>query len=123
MDVDRYEKGRELMKEMIGPEGTEEVTGKFRDLHPDFERFVMEFVMGDLYSRDGLDLKTRLLCSIAALTVLGRQDQLRVHIDRAVGAGASKEEVEEVLLQMCAFGGFPATWDALVTAKEAFTEL
>ena len=88
MDEDRYKKGRELMREMVGSEASEEVVDRFRDLHPDFERFVMEFVMGDLYSRDGLDLKTRLLCTIAALTVLGRQDQLRVHIARAVGAGA-----------------------------------
>ena len=122
MDEDRYEKGRELMREMVGSEASEEVVDRFKDLHPDFERFVMEFVMGDLYSRDGLDLKTRLLCTIAALTVLGRQDQLRVHIARSVGAGATREEVEEVLLQMGAFGGFPATWDALVTAKAVFAE-
>jgi len=120
MSEDRYESGLALMREMVGTEGTEAVVEKFRDLHPDFERFVMEFVMGDLYARDGLDLKTRLLCTIAALTVLGRQDQLGVHISRAVGAGASRQEVEEVLLQMCAFGGFPATWDALVTSKEVF---
>jgi 4-carboxymuconolactone decarboxylase len=80
----------------------------------------MEFVMADLYARDGLDLKTRLLCTVSALTVLGRQDQLRVHIQRALGAGATQAELEEVILQMCAFGGFPATWDALTTAKSVF---
>ena len=89
-----------------------------RRLDPDFEQMVMSFVMADLYGRDGLDLKTRLLCTIASLTVLGRQTQLAVHVDRAIGAGATPAEIREVILQMAGFGGFPATWDALVTLKK-----
>lgn len=109
------------MRDMVGAEQADTICDRFKDLHPDFERFVMEFVMADLYARDGLDLKTRLLCTVSALTVLGRQDQLRVHIQRALGAGATQQELEEVILQMCAFGGFPATWDALNTAKSVFS--
>jgi len=120
MADDRYEKGLNLMREMVGAEQADAVVARFRELHPDFERFVMEFVMGDLYAREGLDLKTRLLCTVSALTVMGRQEQLRIHIQRAVGAGASQQEVEEVILQMCGFGGFPATWDALATARGVF---
>lgn len=116
----RYETGLALMKQMVGPEKAEAACAKFRELHPDFERFVMAFVMGDLYAREGLDIKTRLLCTIAALTVMNRQDQLRVHIERAIGVGATQQEVEEVILQMCAFGGFPATWDGLNTARAVF---
>ncbi len=122
MASERYEKGLALMHQMVGEQAANEVVHRFRELHPEFERFVMEFVMGDLYAREGLDLRTRLLCTVSALTVLGRQEQLRTHIDRALGAGATRQEVEEVILQMCAFGGFPATWDALVTAREAFAE-
>ena len=118
MNSSRYKDGLGLLRDMVGENGATAMVSKFRELHPDFERFVMEFVMGDLYARDGLDLKTRFLCTVAALTVLGRQDQLRAHIDRALGAGATPSEIEEVILQMCAFGGFPATWDALVTARE-----
>lgn len=117
---DRYKKGLNLMREMVGSDQADAICDKFKDLHPDFERFVMEFVMADLYARDGLDLKTRLLCTVSALTVLGRQDQLGVHIQRALGAGATQQELEEVILQMSAFGGFPATWDALNTAKNIF---
>ena len=122
MDSERYEKGLALMRQMVGGEAADRVVQRFRELHPEFERWVMAFVMGDVYAREGLDLKTRLLCTVAALTVLGRQEQLRIHIERSLGAGASQEELEEVILQMCAFGGFPATWDALVTAREAFGE-
>lgn len=120
MADERYEKGLSLMREMVGVEKSDAICTRFRELHPDFERFVMAFVMGDLYAREGLDVKTRLLCTVAALTVLGRQDQLRVHLERALGVGATQKELEEVMLQMCAFGGFPATWDALVTAETVF---
>jgi len=120
MDSERYTQGLAVMQDMVGETSAEEVAARFRDLHPDFERFVIEFVMGDLYGRTGLDLKTRLLCTVAALTVLGRQEQLKIHLERALGAGATRTELEEVMLQMCAFGGFPATWDALSTARAVF---
>ena len=71
-----------------------------------------------MYGREGLDLKTRLLCTIAALTVLGRREQLAVHVDRALGCGATTVEIEEVMLQMSAFGGFPAAWDALSVLRD-----
>lgn len=122
MPSDRYEQGRRMLKDMMGEEGAKAAVSNFRNLHPDFEKFVTEFVMGDLYARPGLDLKTRLLCTVAALTVLGRQEQLRVHLQRALGAGATVTELDEVILQMCAFGGFPATWDALATARDTLGE-
>ena len=118
MTDSRYEKGRALLDQMLGAARGEKSAEAMRNLHPEFERLVMTFVMSDLYSRDGLDLKTRLLCTIAALTVLGRQEQLKVHVDRALGSGADVSEIAEVILQMSAFGGFPATWDALKTLRD-----
>ena len=103
---------------MIGPEKAAASSEAMKHLHPAFEEQVMSYVMNDLYDRPGLALKTRLLCTIAALTVTGRQAQLRVHIDRAIGCGATLTEVEEVILQMAAFGGFPATWDAMQTLRD-----
>ena len=123
MDSERYKQGLAVMQDMAGETSAEEVAARFRDLHPDFERFVIEFVMGDLYGRPGLGLKTRLLCTVAALTVLGRQEPLKGHLERALGAGATRTELEEVMLQMCAFGGFPATWDALTTARTVFKQV
>ena len=116
MASEAYKRGRDVLREMLGVKA-DEAADAMRQMDPDFERQVMEFVMSDLYGRDGLDLKTRLLCTIAALTVLGRQTQLAVHVDRAVGAGATIEEIREVILQMSAFGGFPAAWDALLTLQ------
>jgi len=49
---------------------------------------------------------------------MGRQTQLAVHVDRALGVGATAEEIREVILQMAGFGGFPASWDGLLTLQE-----
>lgn len=116
-ESDRYEAGRRVLSSMLGEAAATDSAEKMRRLHPEFERLVMEQVMHDLYGRDGLDIKTRLLCTIAALTVLGRPHQLAVHIDRAVGCGSTRTEIEEVMLQMSAFGGFPSTWDALTVLQ------
>ena len=116
-ESDRYAAGRRVLSSMLGEAAAEDSAEKMRTLHPEFERLVMEQVMHDLYGRDGLDIKTRLLCTIAALTVLGRPQQLAAHIERALGCGATRTKIEEVMLQMSAFGGFPATWDALTVLQ------
>ena len=117
-DRERYEAGRRVLATMLGDAAADQSAEQMRALHPEFERLVMAHVMHDLYGREGLDLKTRLLCTIAALTVLGRREQLAVHVDRALGCGATTVEIEEVMLQMSAFGGFPAAWDALSVLRD-----
>jgi len=65
---------------------------------PDFERFLVEFPFGDIYSRPGLDVKSREIATVAALTALGfAAPQLRVHIHGALRAGCSKEEIVELI--------------------------
>ena len=120
-DSERYESGRRVLSTMLGEAAAEASAKKMRALHPELERLVMTHVMHDLYGRAGLDIRTRLLCTIAALTVLGRPEQLAVHIDRALGCGATRTEIEEVMLQMSAFGGFPAAWDALTVLRSSGT--
>ena len=117
-DRERYEAGRRVLSTMLGDTAAEASAERMRTLHPEFERLVMTQVMHDLYGREGLDLRTRLLCTIAALTVLGRREQLAAHVHRALGCGATTTEIEEVILQMSAFGGFPATWDALTVLRD-----
>ena len=77
-ESERYEAGRRILSTMLGEAAAEASAEKMHTLHPEFERLVMTHVMHDLYGRAGLDIKTRLLCTIAALTVLGRPEQLAV---------------------------------------------
>ena len=92
-----------------------------RDLAPDFERWVLDFVFKEVWSRPGLDQKARQLCIIAADTALGNEVQLKSHIATALISGATKEEIVEVILLMAVYAGFPAAWNGLIAAKDVFT--
>ena len=94
----------------------------FETLWPTMPKDMMEMWFGKTFNRDGLDAKTRLLVSIAALTVLGAHAdaQLRLAIRHALEAGATKREVAEVIYQMSMFGGVPAMTKALEIAQGVF---
>ena len=120
MDNERYLRGWEKLKEVDGQAG-EKVVESLRDIAPDFARLLIEFPFGDIYSRPGLDLKTRELAVVAALTAIGNAaPQLKVHIHGARNVGCSEQEIVEVIMQMAVYAGFPAALNGLFAAKEVF---
>ena len=122
MDNERYLRGWEKLKEVDGQAG-ENVIESLRDIAPDFARLIIEFPFGDIYSRPGLDLKTRELAVVAALTALGNAaPQLKVHIHGARNVGCSEQEIVEVIMQMAVYAGFPAALNGLFAAKEVFAQ-
>ena len=96
----------------------------FEKLIPTLSKDMMEMWFGKTFNREGLDARTRLLVTIAALTVLGAQaePQLRLTIRHAIAAGATKREIAEVIYQMSMFGGVPAMQKALDIAQSVFAK-
>jgi 4-carboxymuconolactone decarboxylase len=120
MDNERYLRGWAKLKEIDGEAG-EQVIANLSDIAPDFATLLIEFPFGDIYSRPDLDLKTRELAVVAALTALGNAaPQLKVHIHGALNVGALREEIVEVIMQMAVYAGFPAALNGLFAAKEVF---
>ncbi|MFB2826092.1 carboxymuconolactone decarboxylase family protein [Aeromonas veronii] len=116
----RYERGWEKLREIDGEVG-ESVVQSLQDIAPDFARYLIEFPFGDIYSRPGLDLKSREIAVIAALTALGNATpQLKVHIQGALNVGVSRDEIVETIIQMAVYAGFPAALNGLAVAKEVF---
>jgi 4-carboxymuconolactone decarboxylase len=119
---DRYRRGWEKLKEVDGEAG-ERVVDSLKDIAPDFSRLLIEFPFGDIYSRPGLDLKSREIAVVAALTALGNAvPQLKVHIHGALNVGCTRQEVVEVIMQMAVYAGFPSALNGLFAAKEVFKE-
>jgi len=120
-DSEALETGKKLFGDIEIAKGVFDNVNKW---DPDFSMLVQKFgwAKNGMYGRNILDDKTRELCSIAALTVLGRWSQLKTHIKFALRVGASRKEVLEVILQMCVFGGFPVTFTALEVLEETFVE-
>lgn len=122
MNQERFERGWEKLKEVDGDAG-ERVIESLKDIAPDLARYTIEFPFGDVYSRPGLDLKSREIATVAALTALGNaQAQLKVHIHGALNVGCTRQEVVEVLIQMAVYAGFPAALNGIFAAKEVFAE-
>ena len=122
MDSERYRRGWDKLREIDREQG-ERVIESLRDIAPDFANYVIEFPFGDIYSRPGLDLKTRELGVIAALTALGNASpQLKVHVHGALNVGCSRSQVTEMIMQMAVYAGFPAALNGLSAAKEVFSE-
>ena len=119
--MSRYEKGKKVIED-IQQRSVEEIFGELEDIAPDLSRFVIEFPYSEIYTRDEVDLKTREICTVAALTVLGTVPQLKDHINAALNVGNSPTEIVEIIMQMCAYCGFPKAINGVVTAKEVFTE-
>lgn len=122
MEQTRYESGWAKLKEIDGEQG-ERVIETLKDISPDLGRYIIEFPFGDIYSRPGLDLKSREIATVAALTALGNaQPQLKVHINAALNVGCTREEVVEVIIQMAVYAGFPAAINGMIAAKAVFQE-
>jgi len=119
---ERYTRGKLRLAEVDG-EGGQHVIDALKDVAPDLARYVIEFGFGDVYSRPGLDLRTRELATVAGLAALGHaQPQLKVHVNGALNVGCTPAEVVEVIIQMALYAGFPAAVNAAFTAKQVFAE-
>jgi 4-carboxymuconolactone decarboxylase len=118
----RYDRGVAGMRAIFGS-GVEAELERLAATSPDFVRCLVEFPFNDIYSRPGLDLKTREMLTVAALIVLGYpQAELNQHIRGALNVGCTRDEILEIILQMAVYAGFPAALEAIKTAAAVFGE-
>ena len=116
-DGDLLSRGREVAGKLWGARagGTELPAQR---LAPEFFGLVTQFVFGMFWSRPGLDLRSRSLCTVAQLAALGRTDELKGHLVGARNLGITREELIEVLMQTACYAGVPAAVNALNAAAE-----
>jgi 4-carboxymuconolactone decarboxylase len=109
---DRYERGREKLREVHGERSlaTVESLG-------DLGRLIVEFAYGEVYSRPGLSLRERQIASVAALVATGRSSQLPVHLRTSLRAGLTADELREIIIQTATIAGFPPAMNAIATLK------
>ena len=117
------ESGQEMLR-AFNPALEGMKVGGFDKLFPTMPADIMEMWFGKTFNREGLDAKTRLFLTLAALTVLGAQaePQIKATVRHALEAGATEREIAEVIWQMSMFGGLPAMQKALELAQGVFAE-
>lgn len=120
---ERYLRGIEIAEQLAADKLDEFLASRVAELAPDFARMAIEFPLGDIYTRDGLDLRSRELVAISSLATLGDTGpHLRIHIRAALGLGVSKGEIIEMLMQTAIYAGFPAALNALSSCHDLLTD-
>jgi 4-carboxymuconolactone decarboxylase len=121
---ERYERGIAVLASMGNdPTGL----ARWRDVDPvvgpELDRMLGEFCFGDVWARDGLDLRTRRIVTLTTIGLLGRMTLLKVHVKAAIEQGLSRREILEVFTHMIAYAGFPVALSSIQVATEAFAEI
>ena len=125
MASERYEKGLKVRRQVLGDEYVDRALerAKGNPLTEEQQVAVTEGAWGAVWSRPGLDLKTRSMLNLAMLTALNRPHEFEIHMRGAINNGVSKEETKEILLQCAAYCGWPAAIDSFSIADRMFAEI
>ena len=116
-----YDRGRAMRLEMFGEPGVKGID-EADDFQEPLQDLVTRLCFGDVWSRDGLDRRTRSMLTIAMLIGQSRPDQLRNHVKGAVANGVTKQELREILVHATLYYGLPATSDSWRQVREALKE-
>lgn len=119
MSNDRYEAGLAVRSNVLGAEYVQKSINAATDFNRPLQELVTEYCWGAVWTREGLDRKTRSLLNLAMLSVLNRPHELKLHTAGALRNGVTSEEIREVLLQVVIYAGVPCGVDAFRVAKEA----
>ncbi|MES2534509.1 MAG: carboxymuconolactone decarboxylase family protein [Pseudomonadota bacterium] len=113
-----YEQGLAVRRQVLGSDYVDQSLASATEFNQSLQDFVTEHCWGAIWTRPGLELKTRSMLNIAMLTVLNRPHELKLHVKGALRNGVTREEISEILLQSAAYSGAPASIDGFKVAAE-----
>jgi 4-carboxymuconolactone decarboxylase len=116
-----FERGMKTRREVLGDAHVDRAAEHTTELDADFQRWITEMAWGGVWSRPGLDRRTRSLVTIAILAALGR-DELDLHLRAARNTGATPDEIAEALMHVGVYAGVPAAHAAFGRAKQVWAE-
>jgi 4-carboxymuconolactone decarboxylase len=117
MTDDRYERGMRVRREVHGDEHVDAATARATDLTREFQELLTRYAWGEIWTRPGLDRRTRSLITISAMVALGRERELELHLRSARRIGVEWDDIKEVLLQSAIYCGVPAANSAFAVAQ------
>jgi 4-carboxymuconolactone decarboxylase len=115
---DPYEAGMKVRREVLGDEHVDRAIEATTPFTQAFQEFITRYAWGSVWTREGLDRRTRSAVTLAVLTALGREHELAMHVRAARRNGMSAEEIAEVLLHTAVYAGVPAANRAFAIAQE-----
>jgi 4-carboxymuconolactone decarboxylase len=122
MSDEAHERGMKARREVLGDEHVDAAVERTSEFTADFQDFITRYAWGEIWSRPGLDRRTRSAITLTALTAMGRFDELGMHVRAALRNGLSEDEIKEVLLQSAIYCGVPAANSAFAVAQRILDE-
>ncbi len=123
MDRELFEKGLKVRREVLGNEYVDASLKNADTLTMPLQELITQYCWGEIWTRPGLDKRTRSFLNLAIMTALNRPHELKLHVRGAINNGLTKEEIAEVFMQTAIYCGVPAALDSFRTAKEVFKEM
>jgi 4-carboxymuconolactone decarboxylase len=123
MDDATMDEGMAVRRKVLGDEHVDRATAAATPFTRDFQEFITRYAWGGIWTRPGLDHRTRSCVTVAILTALGRHEELPMHVRAALRNGVSREELKEVLLHTGVYAGVPAANAAFAVANRTLEEL
>lgn len=120
---DAYEQGIEMRRSVLGREHVDRSLAQVSDFSRPVQELVTEYCWGVVWTREGLEPKTRSLLNLAMLTALNRSHELAVHVRGALNNGVTVTELQETLLQAAVYAGVPAALESFRVAEKVLQEL
>ena len=118
-----HDRGMQTRREVLGDEHVDAAIARTTNLTADFQDFITRYAWGEIWTRPGLDRKTRSCITLTALVALGHYDELEMHVRAALKNGLTQDEIKEVLLQSAVYCGVPAANSAFAAAQRVLTDL
>ncbi len=122
-DDPTHDRGMQTRREVLGDDYVDAATGRATDLTADFQDFITRYAWGEIWTRPGLDRRTRSCITLTALVALGHLDELGLHVRAALRNGLTQDEIKEVLLQSAIYCGVPAANSAFAVAQRVLSDL
>ena len=122
MDKELFENGLEVRRAVLGTAYVDRAIASADEFNRPMQELVTEYCWGAIWTRPGLDRKTRSLLNLAMLSALNRPHELKLHVRGALNNGVSKAEITEVFLQVAVYCGVPAAIESFRLAKEVFAD-
>ena len=123
MSDSTHDRGMQVRREVLGDEHVDAAIARTTDFTADFQDFITRHAWGEIWTRPGLDRKTRSCITLTALVALGHLDELEMHVRAALRNGLTPDEIKEVLLQSAIYCGVPAANSAFAVAQSVLADL
>ncbi|CAO3410902.1 4-carboxymuconolactone decarboxylase (EC 4.1.1.44) [Azospirillum largimobile] len=122
-DQDLYDRGMAVRRAVLGDAHVDRSLERATDFDAEFQEFITKTAWGQIWTRPGLDIRTRSMLTIGMLAALGKDGELKLHIRATRNTGVTRDEVKEILMQTAIYAGVPAANHAIALARAVYAEM